>query len=168
MVILLLKEGADTEAQCETKSDAGEDERIKLKYLWFVFSSYDCSCNHKAIHISAIKGTLEITTELIKKKADPLSTDCMGWSAIDLIALHHQYVETPILGKHSGVLNNKTMVRYLAVCGSAKSLEQLSRNRSDDGLTTVHEDGMTLLHLATLGLTNLFRSVCTMINCNSI
>ena len=47
------------------------------------------------------------------------------------------------------------MMRYLAVCGSVKTFELLLRNKSSAGvLTTVDEDGMTLLHFATLSLTS--------------
>ena len=158
MVTLLLDEGADVEAQCEAKS---LDDSFRIKYLLTIFSSkYYCSCTSKAIHISVTKGTSKITTKLIERNANQFSRECMGWSADDLAAMHNQYVDT-------NLFNNKTMVRYLALCGSVKAFKQLLRNYSnfDDVLTSVDEDGMTLVHLATLGLTNVFSSGRSIIDC---
>jgi ankyrin repeat protein len=153
MVTLLLDEGADLEEQCETSNEHA--------YLWQIFhSKYYCSCTSKAIHISLIQGTSRITTELIERNADRFSRDCMGWSADDLAAILNQYVNTSLL-------NNQTVMRYLAVCGSVKTFELLLRNKNSGVLTTIYEDGMTLLHLATLGLTNMFPSVCSVINCTT-
>ena len=155
MVTLLLDKGADVEAQCETTN--------KHEYFWEIFTSlYYCSCTSKAIHISLIKGTSKLTIELIERNADRFSRDCMGWSADDLAAVFNQYV-------NPSLLNNKTVMRYSAVCGSVKTFELLTRNKNSGALTTIYEDGMTLLHLATLGLTNLisFSSVCSMINCTA-
>jgi ankyrin repeat protein/dephospho-CoA kinase len=154
MVTLLLDEGADLEAQCETSNEH--------EYLVLIFSStYHCSCKSKAIHISLIKGTSKLTTELINRNADRFSRDCMGWSADDLAAIYNEHVNTSLL-------NNKTVVRYSAVCGSVKVFELLSRNKYSGVLTTIYEDGMTLLHLASLGLTNVFSSVCSVINCTAL
>jgi ankyrin repeat protein len=154
MVTLLLDEGADLEAQCENSNHR--------EYLWKIFSStYYCSCTSKAIHISLIKGTSKLTTELINRNADRFSRDCMGWSADDLAAIYNEHVNTSLL-------NNKTVIRYSAVCGSVKVFELLSRNKYSGVLTTIYEDGMTLLHLASLGLTNvMFPSECSVINCTA-
>ena len=170
MVNLLLEEGTDVEANCEIRSEIRSIWKIKRSHLipWNasrIFSSY-YYCYHasKAIHISAILGTSEITKELIRRNANQFSTDSMGWTADELAMLHNnvQHINT-------SVLNNITLLRYLAVCGSIKALEQLSRSKSSDVLTAVDKNGMTLLHLATLGLTNLFRfhRVCSIINCDA-
>jgi ankyrin repeat protein len=159
MVTLLLDKGADLEAQCETSN-----EHKLLICIQIVHSDYYCSCTSKAIHISAIQGTSKITTELIKRNADRFSRDCMGWSADDLAAIFNQHVNTSLL-------SNKTMLRYSAVCGFVKTFELLLRNKNSGVRTCIYdrEDGMTLLHLATLGLTNVFSfsSVCSVINCTT-
>ena len=164
IVTLLLDEGADVKAQCEAKSL--DDSFQMSRFLTTVFSSeYYCSCTSKAIHISAIEGTLRITTKLIERNANPLSRDSMGWLPNDLAAMHNQYIDT-------NLFKNKTIIQYLALCGSVKAFKKLLRNYSNinDVVTSVDENGMTLVHLATLGLTNVFSSVCnnlSFINCTA-
>ena len=156
MVTLLLDKGADIEAQCaESNTDEMAIRRTLMELI--VPSTYYCFCTSKAIHISVILGTLKITKQLMERSADRYSRDCNGWSADDLAAMHNQYI-------NPSLVSNRTVMRYLTICGSVEMFEELC---SAGVLTAVDEDGMTLLHLATLGLTNVFRPLCTMINCTT-
>ena len=163
MAILLIEGGANLEAKCEDEDD------IWLDPLY-------CPCGNKAIHLSAMFDSWEIARELIKKNADAFSKNCMGWTAVELAAFYDNvnfvrnfFSMYKATEKH--VVNNKTVLSYLAACGSAKTLDLFAKRSDDSVLTGIYDYGMTLLHLATLSsidasLNNNGR-LCSIVDCNT-
>ena len=163
MAILLIEGGADVEAKCEDEDD-----------IWL--DQYYCPCGNKAIHLSAMFDLWEIARELIKKNADVFSRNCMGWSAVELAALYDnvnfiQNFFSIFEATEKHVVNNKTVLSYLAACGSARTLDLFAKRSNGNILTGIYDYGMTLLHLATLSsvdasLTNNGR-LCSNVNCST-
>lgn len=169
MVTLLLNEGANVEAKCENEIVNGVNiyRILSDKYIDVHLrtgnrnpsyahrpNEVSCSCESGGIHLSARHGLWEMAKELISRwNANPFSTNCLGMTAMNVAErlgrADFVYNFNATYGNiTTDVLSNKTVIAFIAVCGSVSTLKlELSRNTYTNVTRQMREYSVVALHL---------------------
>ena len=149
MATLLLKEGANVEAECGLLIDI---------YEYNIFSIENCNkdvcpCGTRSIHLFAGRSSWEMVKELVSRwNANPFSENCQGLTPVSIAMMQNRVdIIRNFNDKSAGEITfimNKTALRYAAICGSLETLKWLTNIANSSFFQKVYEDGMTLLHLA--------------------
>ena len=154
MVELLINAGADINAECKSPS---------LPFAYDCYDDYDslysdyCSkqpvCDgNRVIDFSFAYGLWKVMTPFISKGKLNISSDNAIWNPATVAVIHDQvdFINATYGCRIESIPNIETVLRYVAVCHSVRTLEHLLYSEDVSKFTTVYEDGKTLLHFAIL------------------
>ena len=154
MVELLINAGADINAECKSPL---------TPLMYNCYDNYDslyiryckqpvCDGN-RVIDFSFAYGLWEVMTPFISKGKLNISSDNAKWN-LETVAVIYDRVDFIIATygySMESTPNIETVLRYVAVCHSVRTLEYLLYSEDVSVFTTVYEGGKTLLHFAMLG-----------------
>ncbi len=165
MVELLINEGADINAKCESSrsiSDFIYDFAVigfKSDTLIYCASRDEVACNgSRVIDFAFAHGLWKMIIPLTPKaELNASSSDNVGLSRTTVAAIYDKvdYINASYGNRINSIPNIETVLRYAAVCHSVKTLTHLLNSNDLSKFTVVYEDGKTLLHFATLGSSNI-------------
>ena len=154
MVELLINAGADINAECKSPS---------TQLMYNCFDGYDwlyiryceqpvCDGN-RVIDFSFAYGLWKVMTPFISKEKLNTSSDNARRNLATVAVIYDQvnFINATYGYRIGSIPNIETVLRYVAVCHSVKTLEHLLYSEDVSKFTTVYEDGKTLLHFAILG-----------------
>ena len=92
-------------------------------------------------------------TPFISKGKFNVSSDNARWNPATVAVIYDRvdFINATYGYSMESIPNIETVLRYVAVCHSVKTLEHLLYSEDVSKFTTVYEDGKILLHLAILG-----------------
>ena len=153
MIKLLLSAGANIDAECEIDSNLiiffHQCSRVDKEEDALLYTRYcgKAVCNgYRIIDFSFAHGLSRMIIPLMsKERLNASSTVAAIYDNVDFISVTYG-------NGINSIPHIKTILRYVAVCHSVKTLKHLLNSRDlSKQLTSVYEDGKTLLHFATLG-----------------
>ena len=156
MIKLLIKNGADIDAGCEhPTSDLFYDcNFIAYKENEWLYSRFCnqpvCHIGNSVIHFALTQGLWKMVIPFIPKAKLNASKDA---NLAKTAGIYDQvgFVNAMYSNRINSIPSVETMLRYVAICHSVKTLEYILTSDDLSEFTTVYEDGKTLLHFATLG-----------------
>ena len=155
MATLLLNAGANVDARCEDLISEYEFA-ISQNYHHpqaYIKDTKVCSWGTQSIHHFARYKAWQIVKEFVNKwHADPFSENAFGLTTVAFAIMQDhseviRYFNVTYPVKTTTLLKNATMQRYMALCGSLKTL-QLLVHATNGVCKSLFEDSKTLLHLA--------------------
>lgn len=155
MAKCLLNAGANINARCEDLI-SGYEFAISQNYhhpQTYIKDIQICSWGTQSIHHFARHKAWQIVKELVYKwHADPFSENAPGLTTVSFAIMQDhtdfiRYLNVTYPVKTTTLLKNATMQRYMALCGSLKTLQLLVFTEGSV-CKNLFEDGKTLLHLA--------------------
>ena len=154
MVELLINGGADINAECKSPL-------IKLMYkcydefdpLYIRYCAQPVCDGNRVIDFSFAIGLWKVMTPFISKGKLNISSDNARWNPATVAVIYDQvdFINATYGYRIKSIPNIETVLRYVALCHSVKTLEHLLYSEDVSKFTTVYEDGKTLLHFAILG-----------------
>ena len=155
MVELLINAGADINAECKSSLSETMYDCSYGEYDWL----YIAYCNepvwdgNRVIDFSFAYGLWKVMTPFISNGKFDTSSNNIKWNLATVAVIYDQVdlINATYGYRTKSIPNIETVLRYVAVCHSVKTLEHLLYSEDVNKFTTVYEDGKTLLHFAILG-----------------
>ena len=160
MVELLINAGADINAECKSPLTHMVYDCSLKKYknmmdqlLYIRYCKQPVCDGNRVIDFSFAYGLWKVMTPFISNgKFDTFSNN-IKWNLATVAVIYDQvdFINATYGYRTKSIPNIETVLRYVAVCHSVKTLEHLLYSEDVNKFTTVYEDGKTLLHFAILG-----------------
>ena len=157
MVELLINAGADVNAECESMLSqlVYDCTYLNISVDNFLYSRY---CNqsvcdgNRVIDFSFAYSLWKEITLLFKGKFDTSSNNAR-WDPTTVAVIYDRvdFINAPYGYRRKSIPNIETVLRYVAVCHSVRTLKHLLSSEDVSKFGIVYEDGKTLLHFAILG-----------------
>ena len=156
MIKLLIKNGADIHAGCEhPTSDLFYDcNFIAYEVKEWLYSRYCnqpvCYNGNSAMQFAVTQGVWKMAIPYILKgklNASKNASEVTDAGIYDRVG----FINAMYGNRINSIPNVETLLRYVAICHSVKTLEHLLTSDDLSKFSIVYEDGKTLLHFATLG-----------------
>ena len=163
MVEELMNAGADISAVCESPFsnfvyDCSLFEcKITLNRLLYTRYCNQPVCDgNRVIDFSFAYGLWKVMTPFILNGNFNTSSNNVKWNLATVAVIYDQadFINATYGYKIEYIPNIETVLRYVAVCHSVRTLEHLLYSEDVSKFTTVYKDEKTLLHFAILGSAN--------------
>ena len=156
MIKLLIKNGADIHGSCEhpTSNLFYDCNIMAYEEKEWLYSRYCnqpvCYSGNSMMQLALAHGVWKMAIPFIAEAKPNASKNASEVTAADIYD-RVDFINTMYGNRINSIPNVETLLRYVAVCHSVKTLEHLLNSDDLSKFTTVYEDGKTLLHFATLG-----------------
>ena len=152
MVELLINAGADINAECESPSANFVYDCTYYRNPLYGSYCYQRGCDgRRVIDFFFAYGFWKAMTPFMSKFNTSLDNARLNPATVAVIYDRVDFINATYGYRTKSIPNIETVLRYVAVCHSIKTLEHLLYSEDVSKFTTVYEDGKTLLHLAILG-----------------
>ena len=156
MVELLINAGANISAECESPLPQftvfSDPACFYFTLHLYNFNCYQPACDgNRVIDFSFAYGLWKVMTPFISKGILNTFSKNVKWNLTTVAVIYDQvdFINATYGYKIEYIPNIETVLRYVAVCYSVRTLEHLLYSGDVRKFKTVYEDGKTLLHFAT-------------------